>query len=709
MRHDRDLNCIYGAVIAFLLSFGTVGAMVTGLGLEVTELARLGWLCGIAALGSGLCFRFKRGGTVLLCLLALVCWWVWRQEQPYQQLLYMLHRITGLYDSAYGWGIPRFMTVYRDAESMIYPVASIGVAAAVSVGWTVCRRKRIGLALLAAGIPFASCFVVTDTVPRATYLYLWLLGLLLLVFTGGTRRRNLAQGNDLTTMAAVPAALALGLLFLAVPQAEYGKRPEELQDTIVSWFQKLPELMEETSEEIVSALDGSVQAREVSLDSLGPRRDMKYPVMEVTAPVGGTLYLRGQDYDTYTGTDWTAARRRLESFPENVPDTGAGRITIRTRRVRDVLYLPYYSSEPADLIGGSVENSQNEKEYSFDQRTLPENWRAIVDSMARENGQTVAGAASLEYQTTLRYLLLPKATNTWAREMLGQILTDRSSATAIADSVGKFVRNSAVYDLKTAKMSSKYDDFAQWFLEESDTGYCVHFATAATVLLRAAGVEARYVEGYMTTAAAGETVTVTADQAHAWAEYYEPLLGTWIVLEATPADLSGAEETVPPETEPERVTRPSEITAPTAPRSTEAPEETTSAAFLGGGEGPAVKIDLSWLWTGLKWLLTAAALAAAVELQRKLRLELRQKQCRSGEANARALARWRELTRLWALLKEKPSAEAEALAQKAKYSRHSLTGEELGVFDACLEDARRKLRARPWYRKLIDKYIFAAY
>ena len=41
------------------------------------------------------------------------------------------------------------------------------------------------------------------------------------------------------------------------------------------------------------------------------------------------------------------------------------------------------------------------------------------------------------------------------------------------------------------------EDFAIWFLTEADTGYCIHFATAAVVLLRAAGIPARYVDGYV--------------------------------------------------------------------------------------------------------------------------------------------------------------------------------------------------------------------
>ena len=71
-------------------------------------------------------------------------------------------------------------------------------------------------------------------------------------------------------------------------------------------------------------------------------------------------------------------------------------------------------------------------------------------------------------------------------------------------------------------MPPEAEDFAVWFLEEGETGYCVHFATAATVLLRAAGVPARYVTGYMAPVEASTPTTVSADQAHAWRNIMNP-------------------------------------------------------------------------------------------------------------------------------------------------------------------------------------------
>ena len=81
-------------------------------------------------------------------------------------------------------------------------------------------------------------------------------------------------------------------------------------------------------------------------------------------------------------------------------------------------------------------------------------------------------------------------------------------------------------------MPSSETDFVRWFLEESDTGYCAHFASATAVLLQAAGIPARYVTGYMVDTQAGVSTTVYMDEAHAWVEFYDPSVG-WRVLEST--------------------------------------------------------------------------------------------------------------------------------------------------------------------------------
>ncbi len=74
------------------------------------------------------------------------------------------------------------------------------------------------------------------------------------------------------------------------------------------------------------------------------------------------------------------------------------------------------------------------------------------------------------------------------------------------------------------------------FLERIRAGHCEYFATAAVLLLRAAGIPARYAVGYSVHefSAIERTSVVRASHAHAWAVYHDG--GGWRIFDATPED-----------------------------------------------------------------------------------------------------------------------------------------------------------------------------
>lgn len=118
-----------------------------------------------------------------------------------------------------------------------------------------------------------------------------------------------------------------------------------------------------------------------------------------------------------------------------------------------------------------------------------------------------------------------------------------------SDEEGDFEKLKALADyFQTMKYTHKAEvlpdsidnstDFLEYFLLESQSGYCVHYATAFTLLARQLGYPARYVQGYYVERRNKETL-VTENRAHAWAEVYFDNFG-WIVFEATPGySLSG--------------------------------------------------------------------------------------------------------------------------------------------------------------------------
>ncbi|MBR7089514.1 MAG: transglutaminase domain-containing protein [Lachnospiraceae bacterium] len=98
-------------------------------------------------------------------------------------------------------------------------------------------------------------------------------------------------------------------------------------------------------------------------------------------------------------------------------------------------------------------------------------------------------------------------------------------------------------------------DVVEYFLSSQDRGYCMHYASASTLLLRYIGIPARYCEGYALTAnqlAGGELiedengerkvrVELSDAMAHAWVEVYIPGYG-WIPYEMTPPSFGDDDE-----------------------------------------------------------------------------------------------------------------------------------------------------------------------
>ncbi len=75
--------------------------------------------------------------------------------------------------------------------------------------------------------------------------------------------------------------------------------------------------------------------------------------------------------------------------------------------------------------------------------------------------------------------------------------------------------------------------FLDYFVFDKKGGYCTYFATAFTLLARAEGMPARYVQGLSVPFDGLKTVLVTENMAHAWPEVYFEGVG-WIPFEPTP-------------------------------------------------------------------------------------------------------------------------------------------------------------------------------
>lgn len=722
MKRERIHTFLAAALISFCVSFGGAGCIITGFSMDnydrfaagvTASLPFLAVFCLAFSATAAFWFsgRWKWWMTAGVAATMLAVLWLLGDLGPGIEAL--AYRLSYTYHRAYG--IP---VLHWGEENPLRTAPDMGLclmAAVVSAvtAWTVCRRKGTLPSVAAGLIPLILCIVVTDTVPDNWCLFLLIAGLAILMLTGTVRSRSAREGNRLTALLLVPVVLATSVLFWAVPRESYGAASDEMQQEILSWFQGLPFVQTRPDGTFMLGFSGS-SVGGVNLSSVGPKGNAPYAVMDVTAAESGPIYLRGQSLDEYTGKAWSASGFSTGDdigwAPLSSVVTEIGDVTISTRGGQPLYYFPYYPTgenwenallASGGFVEGRVNNPKRIRTYSFAQKAMP-----------------VGGGAygELDIQMENQCLQLPESTYTRAKSILGQLSEYQSalSTDAKVRVISDYVENSATYSLATKRMPAHESDFAIWFLKQSDTGYCIHFATAATVLLRAAGIPARYVTGYLAQGTAGQEVTVTADDAHAWVEYFDSRYG-WRMLDPTPGsgeepapDTRPTVPAQPTETEPSQTTTPDETTRPddTDPTDPERPVPTTPN---GGADQPGTKpeVELDWLWSLLRVLLWICGICAAVLGQYFLRLRYRKKKMRKGSPNRRVLALWQEVWRMSRILKQEPPEQLLTLAEKAKYSQHTMTAEERLAFEVHISKLSSELNEKPWYVKLPVKLIFA--
>lgn len=187
----------------------------------------------------------------------------------------------------------------------------------------------------------------------------------------------------------------------------------------------------------------------------------------------------------------------------------------------------------------------------------------------------------------------------------------RTDIQSICTTVRQYLSENATYDPQTGRFPEDMD-FAEYFLYEQRTGYCVHFATAAVLMMRMYGVPARYVTGYAVPADAFEKNTyaweaeVKDENAHAWAEIYIDSLG-WIPFETTPSYDSGIELS-DSETQTESVTRETEERVSESARQKQTEFEQGTGSQSRKKKGDVVKTVVRVVSAGTVLLLFAIVL-----------------------------------------------------------------------------------------------------
>jgi transglutaminase-like putative cysteine protease len=282
------------------------------------------------------------------------------------------------------------------------------------------------------------------------------------------------------------------------------------------------------------------------------------PTIVFTAQTQNKQYWRVETKDFYTGKGWEVSENQKKISFKNKNDvvswyepntkTEANEATITMKK--SYPHLTY----PAGLV--SVEASSNvsysvdpfsEKIYTMDgdSSTILNSYKVTygVPEFSIENLKAVKtneGQESNPYFMT-KYTQLPESLPQRVKDLAVNLTNDKDNRyDKVLAIENYFTDNSFVYETMNVLYPTKNQDYVDQFLFDTKSGYCNNFSTSMIVLLRSAGIPARWVKGFTEgtlentlASAEGENVyKIANNNAHSWVEVYFPGYG-WIPFEPT--------------------------------------------------------------------------------------------------------------------------------------------------------------------------------
>ena len=673
---------------------------------------------------------------------------LWNRAELTQGMGVTVRDITTLFAGRVPWGQAFFfesglrLTREAAAAQLFLLLALAGLA--LLLGWAVvCLRRWWAVLLLT--LPPLLPGLLADLYPD------WLAFMALaacwcaMLFTSLCRRAAPDRRGKLTLTAFSAAALTLALITALFPRAGYTRPAWALQaeDSLLNLTSRLPGYFSGWGP-FRAPVTYVGAAEEADLAHAGPLSYTGRTVLRVTSNRDGWMYLRGSSLAVYEDGVWKDlpegtyeaywSGQEPEVSPLYLPaalnqDSPVYTVTVDTvGAVGSCVYTPYYPlPQDTDATGilpvedtyfarrqgqwshtvTFVDRSPRGGGYASSIPTEYSSNTIIIDSDSFHyyHADRPSGYAGYVYE---HYLDVPED----LRETLEQYATSAPFVTGyipspsepyygiyMAGRFSTFLSAYCEYD-DSAPSAPEGVDPVYYFLTESHRGYCMHFASAVTLMLRSVGVPARYVSGFAAEVYSGRRVSVPDRAAHAWVEVWVDGFG-WYPVEVTPdaafawARQPDAQETDEPvETTPEPT--PELTLAPTETlRPTDTPDQPT-ASLPGssdnvdrpGQDQPG--LDLSALFPvfkGIAWVLGAALLVWSVQFSVK---RFRSWRMSGADANRSALVCYGYLCRLgrWG---GRMDARAVELAQKARFSQHTLTREELDLLRSLVDRERSRL------------------
>jgi len=247
------------------------------------------------------------------------------------------------------------------------------------------------------------------------------------------------------------------------------------------------------------------------------------------------LHWRGRSYDHFDGVRWTRSR--------NLPPSAGPAQWYRERWRAPLLEQRIYGA-PLDVrvlfsLHPVVDiDAENGIQPLFDNAGDFMYWGSGAPAYTAWSRSSDPGAEELRaagngYSPPARFFLqLPQDLDPRIGALADSLTEGMATRYDKAEAIRRHL-SSFAYTLElpaTARETS-----LEYFLFERRAGHCEYFSTAMVTLLRAAGIEARNVNGFLggEWSQFGDYLAVTQNQAHSWVEVWFPDFG-WVTFDPTP-------------------------------------------------------------------------------------------------------------------------------------------------------------------------------
>ncbi len=447
-----------------------------------------------------------------------------------------------------------------------------------ATGWFVFRTNRTWLAVV-----FSAGFILinyTFTWPKPTLLFFVFLGsaLLLMVYQNIAQQQQIWRAARIefpgwmlwrTVFAAGVFCVALVLVTSIVPGTVTSADAQRAWRVLKSPFSSLRESWQDAFSTINAppGTSGSFATRGVRVG--GPRALGNAIVMRVRSPK--SEYWRAVAFDKYTGLNWqnTVGERARATLGVPTAEQARSFVTpgelliqaeLRARElVTQTVTLTQARTDGLIMVSGQfaaagvpvlIQSGILADQSGQTLRNYTEIASVVADVPLEETGSYTVSTylstvderslrnAGVEYPAwvTESYLQLPDTLPLRVRERAQEIAKNANATTPYDQALAlQHALRSITYDDKRPAPPEDRD-WVDYFVFDSQRGYCDDFASAMVVMLRAQNIPARWVQGY----AGGDLDTDTSEWviretvAHSWAEVYFPGYG-WQRFEPTPA------------------------------------------------------------------------------------------------------------------------------------------------------------------------------